>query len=411
MALTLTTYDSLLKRRYSKDKLESLIFSDRPLLAMLSKDSGFSGSALSVPLIYGAPQGLAAKDLASAQNAATSLASKNFLITIGEYFASCDISNKVMLASRDQPGAFISSKTAEIDALYEQLSDVLHQLCWGNGGGAIGQRSSLAGNIVTLTDPAAVWAFEVGMPVRCSAADGSGGADALRAGSTTVASVDPVNGKVTLTNAAALVAFADADYLFRGDDFAGATSTALLKGVQAYITATDTPANLWGMVRTDHPTRLAGCRVASADLSGKSIEDRIKTLGSRMSGRYKAKLPTAGFLNPEDWQTLEISLNSRGVRTLDNPKDAKFGFGSLACMMGGSAVPIYADRGAPKGTFFGLRTENWTLWSMLELIHPVNGDGLTMLRKSTTNDYEYRLESFPQLVTNAPLFNGRCPLT
>jgi hypothetical protein len=33
-----------------------------------------------------------------------------------------------------------------------------------------------------------------------------------------------------------------------------------------------------------------------------------------------------------------------------------------------------------------------------------------MLRYATTNDYELRLESFPQLVTNAPGYNGRVPV-
>jgi hypothetical protein len=46
----------------------------------------------------------------------------------------------------------------------------------------------------------------------------------------------------------------------------------------------------------------------------------------------------------------------------------------------------------------------------MDLIHPVTADGLTILRKGTTNDYEYRLESWPQLACNAPLYNGRVPV-
>jgi hypothetical protein len=107
---------------------------------------------------------------------------------------------------------------------------------------------------------------------------------------------------------------------------------------------------------------------------------------------------------------LEIALNSRGIRQLTDDK-TRFGFNVLQVGVAGTLVTIYPDRCVPKGTFFGLRQDTWTLWSMTEWLHPLAGDGLTMLRKSTTNDFEYRLESFPQLGQNAPGWNGRVPLT
>jgi hypothetical protein len=74
-------------------------------------------------------------------------------------------------------------------------------------------------------------------------------------------------------------------------------------------------------------------------------------------------------------------------------------------------VPIYADRHCPKGTFFALREENWWISSMGELIHAQNEDGLEMLRKASSTDYELRLLSYPILGCNAPKNNGRVPLT
>ncbi len=411
MSLTLTTYDALLKRRYTSQKVQNLTEAERPLLARLKKDPSFSGSAMAVPLIHANPQGVAAQSLAIAQGSSSNIKSKAFLITVGDYFGTVDISAKVMLASRDNPGAFLSSKTAETDGIYEQVSDNLHIHCWGNGGGSIGRRASISSNTVTLTDPTTVYAFEEGMTIAASGdGDGSAGTENLRVGQTTVASVDRVNGKVTLTNAASITSFADNDYLFRYGDFLGATGTGLIQGVQQYVYSTDTSVpNLFGMVRTSDPTRLAGCRIAATDLTGRNMEERIKLLGSRMTGRYKAKMFTDGFMNPEDWQTLEIQLNARGIRSTEDDK-TQFGFNVLKVGTGGAMVTIYADRACPKGTFFGLRMENWTLFSMTDLIHPVEGDGLSMLRKSTTNDFEFRLESFPQLVTNAPLFQGRVAL-
>lgn len=409
MSLSLTTYDALLKRRYTSQKVANLTEAERPLLARLKKDPSFSGSAMSVPLIHANPQGLASQSLLIAQGSASNLKSKNFLITVGDYFGTVDISAKVMVASRDNPGAFLSSKTAETDGLYEQISDQLHILAWGNGGGAIGRRASVSGQVITLSDPTTVFAFEEGMTIAASGdGDGSAGTEALRAGTGVVTVVDRVNGKVTYTGT--ITTFTDLDYIFRYGDFLGNTGAGLMVGVQNYVYSTDTAVpNLFGMVRTSDPTRLAGCRIATADLTGRNIEERIKLLGSRMTGRYKAKMFTDGFMNPEDWQTLEIQLNARGIRSTEDDK-TQFGFNVLKVGSGGAMVTIYADRACPKGTFFGLRMDNWTLYSMLDLIHPVDGDGLKMLRKSATNDFEFRLESFPQLACNAPLFQGRVPL-
>jgi len=410
MALTLTTYDSLLKRRFTPQKVQDLTEADRPLMARLKKDPSFSGSAMQVPLIYGRPQGIAAQSLAIAQGSTSNVLPKHFLLTIADYFGTVDISSKVMLASRDNPGAFLSSKTADIDGLYEQMADNTHQLLWGNGGGALGRRASAATNVITLTEKTQVFAFEVGMTVAASSGDGSSGSDALRSGQTTVASRDPEAGTITLTSAAAISGFVDNDYLFRYGDFAGNSGANLITGIQAYIPSTSASIpNLFGMVRTTDPIKLGGSRLASADYAGLGAEERIKKLGSRMTGAYKMKCFDTGYMNPEDWQNLEISLNSRGIRQLTD-NSTRFGFNVLQVGVAGTLVTIYADRCVPKGTFFGLRQDTWTLWSMTEWLHPLAGDGLTMLRKSTTNDFEYRLESFPQLGQNAPGWNGRVPL-
>lgn len=410
MASTITTFAALLKTRYTSDKIQNLTEAERPLLARLTKSSEFSGDGMVVPLIDVNPQGVAAQNLSTAQSSQTSLSSKKFTITLGDYFGSVVIGGKVMALSRNNLGAFLENKIAETDGLYEQIADNLHIHLWGNGGGAIGQRASISSNTVTLVDPSDVFAFEVGMTVVASGdGDGGAGTEALRTGSTTVASVQPEAGTVTFANAASITSFANNDYLFRAGDFFGSVGAGIIKGVQAYITATASPGVLFGMTRTSQPTRLAGCRVAAADLTGLNIEQRIKTLGAYMGGRYRAKIGTDGYLNPEDWQTLEILLNSRGIRSLDDDR-TKFGFRVLEVVMGGQSVRIYADRACPKGTFFVLRNENWKLWSAMELIHAVMADGLTLLRQGTTNDYEYRLESWPQLACNAPLYNGRVPV-
>jgi hypothetical protein len=409
MPSTATTFDFALKERYDDSTVENLTLADRPLLAKLTKDEDFMGESLVTPVIHGNPQGMAGSSQSVASTNETNVKGKKFTATPGDYNASVSIGDKVLKLSRGNPGAFLQNRLAETDGLYEQVADNLTTYLWGLGGGALAQRASASTNVITLSTPSDVMNFEEGMTVVASSADGDDASDALRSGSTTVASVQRTDGTVTLTSAAAITSFANSDWLFRQGDFFGNTGTVVIKGVQAFITATDVPADLWGMVRTSDPQRLAGCRVASSALTGKNIEERIRLLGALMMGRYKCKGGQTGFMHPEDWQTLETSLSSRNISATKD-EASKFGFMKITVVIGGQSVDIFPDRYCPKGTFFLLRLKNWKLHSPGKLIQPLNEDGLTMLRK-TTNDYEFRLVSYPILMCNAPGYNGRVSLT
>jgi len=251
------------------------------------------------------------------------------------------------------------------------------------------------------------------MSIVASANDGATSTDSLRAGAgTTVAKINRATGVVSLVDASQITSFADGDYMFRLGDFFGTAGAIPIVGVQAFITATDAPGTLWSVTNTTRqtdPQRYAGCRVASTLLAGKSYEERIKILFAQMTGRFKAKAPTAGFMNPEDFQVLETLMAARGIRPLED-ESTKFGYMKIDVMTTGGRVPIYCDRHCPIGTFFALRMENWWISSMGELLHPQTGDGLQMLRKTTSTDYEFRLISYPLLACNAPKNNGRVPL-
>lgn len=412
MAATLTSFDFGLKEYYTKDRVEKLMFSTRPFLARVAKSTDFVGDVMPVPVVQGAPQGISGT-LADAQTSAGDSTGgqtlgKRFNLTVGELNGVVEIADKLIKASRNNLGAFFEAKTEEIDNLYEQGSDVLSQALWvGNGGIPIGRRASASTNVITLTNASDTFNFEVGMTVVASDATGEGGSDALRSGSTTVASVQREAGTVTLTSAAGITSFADNDYLFRLGTFAGNTSVSIFQGVSAFVYSSSSPPTLFGMTRTSDPQRLAGCRVSATDVTGLSIGQRIELLGTRMSGRYKVPMGgLVGYLNPEDWTRLSIELRSKGIQNMAD-KDAKLGFMGLSVVAGGNTIECYADPFVPQGTAFVLKESTWKLWSMGDLFAPLNGDGLTMLRKAASNNYEYRLIGYPGLVTRAPGWNGR----
>lgn len=416
MGSTIQTFDALTKERYiDSSRVQKLMYGDRPLFGLLEKkgDTGMIGSVTPVPIIYGLPQGLGGS-FSTAQTNATNLTSVKFNVEAGDYFAVVHIGDKVLKATRTNPGAFLQNKFAEMDGLYEQAAEQLSIYTWGNGGGALGRRGSINTNTVTLSNPADASNFEIGMMVVASANDGSDAAHTLRSDGSTgigVAEVTSVNvsaGTIEINAAANIDSFANGDYLFRESDFFGTTGTIVIKGLQCYITASDSPMALWGIqaaTRATHPSRLAGCRVPSAAVSGKSFEERIRILGSYMTGRFKAKRPTAGFLHPEDWQVLETSLMSRGIRSLTDD-NTQFGYRKIEW----AGIPIYEDRHCPKGTFFALRMENFWLSSLGPVLAPQNEDGFEMLRRASSTDYEFRLISYPALICNAPLHGGRVSL-
>lgn len=416
MGSTLTTFDALMKQRYldTSKVVEKLMYPDNVLLGMLEKkgDTGMVGSNLPVPIISANPQGVGGV-FSTAQTNVSNITASKFLIVAGDYYGVVPIGDKVLEASRTNAGAFLEDKQTEIDGLYEQMSEGLSISAWSNGGNNLGQAGAIATNTITMLNSISAQNFEVGMTVVVSAGDGSNTTDSLRTGSTTVSAVNRSTGVVTLTDASQLSGFTAGDYMFRQGDFYGNTTAQIMQGVQAFVTGTDAPPALWGVTaatRALDPQRFAGCRITGNDLQGKSYEERIKILLAYMQGRFKARMPTAGFMNPEDFQVLETLMQAKGIRALEDD-NTKFGYMKVDIMAAGGRIPIYCDRHCPLGTFFALRLDDWWISSMGDLLHPQNGDGFEILRKATSTDYEYRLISYPLVACRAPKNSGRVSLT
>jgi hypothetical protein len=417
---TLTTFDALMKERYENDLVEKLMYPENPFLAKLQKlgDTEMVGSDMPVPIQLTLPQSVGGV-FSTVQTKATTTGgnttSTRFVITAGDYYGVVHIGDKVLKSSRTNRGAFLANKELEIDGLFEQAAESLSIAAWGNGGQSIGRRLGIngAGDVVTLYEAMDAQNFEIGMDIVASDNDGATATDTLRGGTAaTLTGVGRENGTITATDWADITSFANGDYLFRASDFAGDTGNVIMKGVQAFITATNTPPALWGITaatRATDPQRLAGCRVANAELAGKTIDERIKILLSRMTSRFKAKRPTAGWMNDEDFQVLETLMAAKGIRPLED-ETTQFGFAKISIATTAGTLPIFCDRHVPKGHFFALRMEDWGISSIGELTSFQNEDGLQILRRATSTDYEARLISYPLVFCRAPKNSGRCSL-
>ena len=417
MASTLTTFDAFIKEYYTTQKVEDLTKAGKPFYGRIKTSTDIAGDPWVVPILIGNGQGVSAGTLANAQTATGNVRSVKWAISMADEFGTVGIGDKVMMASRNNMGAFLQDKTVEIDGLYETFSTDLAIRLWRNGGGASGSIAAIATNLITLANPQDVFNFEVNQFVQACADDGTVTTTTPRSGSTFVTAVDLINGTITLNNAAGITSLAVGDFLFRLGNAVANTGITAFTGVQAYITASTTaaPAALWGVtsaIRAADNQRLSGCKVPSAAVVGKGIEERMQLLGAYMAGRYRAM--TSGgtyefYLHPEDWQTLTISVQNRGVRPLED-SSAKFGYEYIEVICGGKRIKCFGDPFVPKGSGFLMRMDNWVLGSYGELIAPVNGDGLQMLRAATTNDYEFRLKSYANVSCNAPGFSGFVPM-
>jgi hypothetical protein len=409
MASTILTFAALMKTRYSPDKVEDLTMREHPWLAEIPKDEEGAGDGEIVPLIYVNPQGIS-NQLSDAQGAATNIAGKRFTLLYGDLSGSVSIGHKVLVASRNNVGAFLKNQTAETDGLYEATGDAIDLALWSNGSQSLGYCSALNTNDITLSNPTDAYNFEVGMKVQSSSADGTDGSTAPNAGSTTVSAVDRASGIISLVSAAGMTGFGATDYLFRYGTYYGNTTHWTMAGVPAFIASSESPATLYSMVRTPDPTRLAGCRVPDAIVAGMSVEGRLKKLGSWMTGRYGAKGLDWGALHPEDFELLESGLSARGIRQLSET-EAKFGYKALRMTVQNYDIPFYSVPRCPKGVGWIFNKKTWSLKSMGKLIQqPLNEVGLPLFPAATTNDFEYRLVCYPAAVCRAPGWNGRVNL-
>ena len=110
---TIETFAFAIKDRFDKvSHVENLTLAERPLLAMIDKDEDFQGDGTHIPLIHGNPQGIASSSLAQAQTSKSNVLGKKFILTAGDYQGSVDIGDKVITASRGNPGAFLHNKAA-----------------------------------------------------------------------------------------------------------------------------------------------------------------------------------------------------------------------------------------------------------------------------------------------------------
>lgn len=419
-ASTLTQFDAFLKEDYTDDKINDLSKKDRPFFGRVTREEDHSGKYYDHPLIVTNAQGLGATvakaQQGSQQGAATggNVLGKRWIVNWGDYTGSIEIGDKTIRASRNNAGAFLRDQTTEIDSLYNAFGDTMSTYLYSNGGMTVTPGGfTIAAGVCTLVNADDVVNIEFGQILAVSANDGSSAAHILLAGSAVgyVTSVNRNAGTFTVaaTSGGATATptnWAGTMFGFRDGDFGGSGANRIVLGLGAWIPSSDpTSTTFENLDRTLDIARMSGVRLTSAEVANLGLEQRIKKLVTRMRGRNFGPGPTELYLNPEKWQALADSLESRGSRDIGH--DAVFNYDSLKLAIAGKRVEIFADPFCPFATCFALHMPSIKLAALDKIPFNLAGDGLEMLRKTTTNDYEYRIQAYPGFCVPAPGYCGR----
>jgi hypothetical protein len=412
-AATIANVPQILKNIWQNDIFD-FMYEDQPFLGLVDKDTSWDGLYQIITVEYGGMAGRSAT-FTNAQGNKSPPKYAQMQVLTRDNFALWSVDHKLITLSRNDRGALVRALAESTEKATSKLKRSSCWAFWGNGGGACGRVSAIAADLITLYDVNDVRNFDIDDVITLSSDDGTGGAG-VRAGTLTIDGIDEDAGTLsTVGNVVAGIAAAVVgDYIFHQGDY-----NAIFLGVPSYVTPSapgsgGVPASLWGMTRTDFPTRLAGSRFTGA---AATPEDAIK---SALAKAHRRNIRTTHlFASPEIYNTIEGNLGSD--RRYVDEKVGTVGFKALEfTSQGGKTVKLYSDADIRKnaaGTtqyVYGLNMDTWKFHTADEypmwLASVANGGGKFMLEENA-NQTEGRLGGYGQLYTKAPGQNWVLALT
>jgi len=390
-SLDMTSFNSALKVHYTAQRIEDMVYSDNPLLAMLPKMEDFGGKNLPIPIKIGIPQGRSATFATAQANKSASIY-KDFVLTRVHDYALASIDNETLEASKGNANMFVEAATAEIDGAIKSAVRSLAVSLFRAKSGTIGQVASFTSTTITLVDPETVTNFEVNMVIRASATDGGG---AQRTGSAPITKVDRDLGILTI-DTTAISALANNDHLVISGDYDSKVS-----GLLSWLPSTAPTAgdSFFSVDRSVDPTRLAGLRVDGSSLP---IEEALINAASRVA-REGGK-PDVCFMSYSKYADLEKALGSK-VQYVDVKVNPQVGFRGVLVNGPRGPIRVVADQNCPSDRAFLLQMDTWKLYSLGKAPRIQDSDGLKMLREAAADSVEVRVVYYAQLGCTAPGYN------
>ena len=416
--VTRQNFAAAMKKIYPQKRVELIFYKNHPFLAKVRKREDFYGydlgGTMAIAVSSSPPAGGRSATFTDAQDNISSGSDQRFNITRQSDYQLWRLDNEVIEASSRDVGAIMKVLKFKGDGALMNLSRNLSGNLYGNGGGARGQIAAItAGGLVTLTNPSDIVHFEVNMMINATDWDGTGAAGVIRATVDTISAVDRNAGTFQLAGGAAPAGWTagpPGDYLFQEGDLLAAGG-AVVTGLAGWL-PTAAPVlgadNFFGLDRGIDPTRLAGSRFNGVGLPIEEALKRISTLIVRNGGR-----PDTVFLNPIDYERLELSLEGRArfetmTTQVGGKRSATVGFDSMIITTTAGKANVVADVDCPQGTGYMLQMDTWEMHHLKGLPHMLTrgaGEGGGRMVQNA-DSVEFRAVYRGNLACTAPGYNG-----
>lgn len=412
MAVTTSTIAYLLKKVYTQRDVENAVYSDNPLLALLRKESGFTGEVHIHAIRYRDQMGRSptfATAQSGGQGSVGVTLGKQFSLTRVKNYQVYTLETEAILAGRDDKGSLLRTLTTEVDSALNNIGRDLAKDIYSRGAGERGPLVSIAGSgPYTWTVGDNITNFEVGQTIVVST--GAVVTDALRnsGGGVVIVSVDRALG--TFSTATNPDSAAAGDHLFiKGDRQNAAITTQAemlkLSGMDAWVPAT-APASgdaFFGVDRSADATRLAGLR---ADVSALNPEEGVVT-ALALAAREKAN-PRHLFTTFTDCKNIQLALGSK-VET-EYVEVGDIGFSAVRFRGPKGDVRVMADANARPAVGELLTVETWALKHLADFLNTLDLDGASLSREASADRFEGRVAFYGNLLCYAPGKNMRLVL-
>lgn len=446
-ALGMQEISGILKQIYDGQKLAKLYYEHNPLLSMLRKKEDFYGETYPLPTIVETPTGIA-NVFANAQlpnqliNGGTGTAGNQgpakfvkFMLTRASMYGVHVIDRQAMLSATNNIGSFVNGQMATMDAMIKGVSNLLSTQAYRSGSGSIGVISTIGvvgTGIIQLTNPTDVRYFTAGQIVIATNVDPLPGTTVTqRAGIAYVISLNRAAGQLTVGIATAASPSTPAnpsgwvagDFLaingtspLNGPTISGANTPVALTGLAAWIGNSQniTGSDVFFGVNRSYDTWRLGGGFYDGSQNGQSVEEALYDASTQLF--MEGGFPTHVFVGPNAYASLQKSQAARSIyeRQLPGPQDengnAIIFFKGIEIQGAGSTFMVIADRSCPPYTAYMLTMEDWGLFSLKQAPHVVDDDGVSFLRQTSADAFEFRLAAYAQVGCSAPGHSLYCKL-
>ncbi|MDQ3024777.1 MAG: hypothetical protein M3R04_10450, partial [bacterium] len=241
LGFNLSNYAAAMKKRYAPDYVESMVYRDKPFMALVKKMESMGGSTWEQPVAFSDSQARG-YTIATAQALADTEYQRiaTFAITRVKDFGVAHIDGELIEASKKDEDAFFRGTTEKVDSVHRTVANKAAVQLYRKGWGLVGQvNATVTGTTLTLTNPEDIVNFNVGNILVFSSSED--GATLRDAGDTVeVTSVNRSAGTMVVGTLTGITGLAENDFIFiQGDRQDSATPTRrMIAGLEDWIPQT-----------------------------------------------------------------------------------------------------------------------------------------------------------------------------